>query len=403
MRNIYFQPGLSETDLEGIHRVSPSFLKTFKRSPAHAYTAYLDPNRVESDSEALRIGRILHCAILEPERFITAYAVKITVENLANELRANLAVGSEDLRAMIDNYNGSKPTKLSMSGSVAELKQRVLDAQSNLPPGLAALDPGTIDVMKGPELKLALEDINKGRIDPLPKSGTINEMRDRLLEAGVPVVLFSELVELQRRECEAKGVEIIKQEDLDLARTLRDKIRAKQASQILLDQPNCEYEVELVFRCPLTGLVLQCRIDYLIKPCEQYPNGLIADPKFVESAQIDAFRAAVRRYDYFIQAAWNATAVQAVFGTEQRPPFIWLAAEKEAPFASQYYIAAEGQIALGDHWMNRLLPVVAKCISTGVWNEYNEWLEPFEHLDPHPADLRVLDTANEWQKGKEGF
>lgn len=384
MRNIYLQPGLTLADIENIQRVSPSFLKTFKRSAAHAYNDYVDPNRVESDSEAMRIGRILHCAILEPERFSSVYAVKLTLENLANEARENLAVGSEDIRAMIDKYNSSKPTKLSLSGSVAELKQRLLDSGTDI-------DPGTVDVMKGPELKLALQGLNKDRIDPLPKSGTNNEMRDRLVAAGVPVVLFADLLEQQANDCASRGVEIIKPEDLELARTLRDKIRAKPISRVVLDHPNCEYEVELVYRCPLTGLILQCRLDYLIKPCEQYPYGLVADPKFVESAQRDAFRAAVRRYDYYIQAAWNTAAVQAVFGTDQRPEFLWLAAEKEAPFASKYYWATHNQIALGDYWMERLLPQVAKCLSTGVWPDYGDDIEP---LDPHPAEMKILEEVN---------
>jgi hypothetical protein len=383
MRKIYFQPGLTSADIENIQRVSPSFLKAFRRSAAHAWEQYVNPDRERTQSEAQRIGTVLHCAILEPERFDTDYQVALTLETVPNVLRKDLAVGSEDLRAMIDRYNASKPTKLSMSGTIPDLRQRLAEAGSNL-------DPGTLEYMKGPELKLEIEAMNKDRIEPLSKSGTIGEMRDRLLAAGVPVILLSELVELQRRECATKGIEIIKQEDLDLARTIRDRIRAKASSRILLDHPNCEYEVELVYRCPQTGLILQCRLDYLIKPCEQYPNGLVCDPKFVESAEREAFRSAVRRWGYAIQAAWNTAAVQAVFGTEDRPSFVWLAAEKEAPFASKYYWATEGQIAIGDFWMNALLPSVANCLSTGHWPDYGDEFEP---LDPQPSELKILETV----------
>ena len=145
-----------------------------------------------------------------------------------------------------------------------------------------------------------------------------------------------------------------------------------------------------MYRCPQTGLVLQCRVDYLIKPCDQYPNGLVCDPKFVESAERDAFRAAVRRYGYAIQAAWNTAAVQAVFGTEDRPPFVWLAAEKEPPFASKYYFAADEQLAIGDHWMSTLLPDVAQCVSTGHWPDYGD---DFEILEPQPSELKILETV----------
>lgn len=383
MRNVYLQPGLTLADLENVQRVSPSFLKEFRRSPAHAWAKYVDPDRVQQQSDAQRIGTMLHCAILEPERFASAYAVKLTVENLANECRQNLAVTSEDLRAMIDRYNTSKPTKLSLSGTGAELRQRIELAGTNL-------DPGTLEVMKPAELKAEIEAMNKTRIDPLSKSGTNGELRDRLLAAGVPVQLFSDLLELQRRDCADRGVELIAADEMDLARTIRDRIRAKPISQIMLDHPEGEYEVELAYRCPVTGIILQCRIDYLIKPCEQYPAGLVCDPKFVESAEEEAFRGAVRRWGYAIQAAWNTRAVQAVFGTTERPEFVWLAAEKESPFASKYWWATPNQIRIGDYWMDQLIPSVAQCLATGVWPDYGD---DIGLLEPHTYDLRILETV----------
>lgn len=383
MRKVYLQPGLTLADIDNIQRVSPSFLKPCKRSLAHAWAAYVDPDRSVEQTEAMRIGTMLHCAILEPERFATDYVVQLTPETVPDDLRANLAKGSEDLRAMIDAYNTSKPLKLSLSGSAADLRARIEAAGTNL-------DPGTLEVMKPAELKAEIEAMNKSRIDPLAKSGTNGELRDRLLAAGVPVVLFSELLELQRRECAQRGAEIVKQEDMDLACTIRDRIRAKPVSRIMLDHPEGEYEVELAYRCPVTGIILQCRIDYLIKPCDQYPNGLVCDPKFVESAEEEGFRAAVRRYSYYIQAAFNTRAVQAVFGTEERPDFVWLAAEKESPFASKYWFATPNQIRLGDYWMDRLIPEVANCIATGVWPDYGD---DIGSLEPHPYDLRILETV----------
>jgi hypothetical protein len=383
MRKIYLQPGLTLADIDNIQRVSPSFLKPAKRSLAHAWAAYVDPDRSVEQTDAMRIGTMLHCAILEPERFETEYVVRLSAESLPDDVKKNLATCAEDLRAMIDRYNNSKPLKLSATGVAADLRHRIEMAGTRL-------DPGTLEVMKAGELKAEIEAMNKSRIEPLSKSGTNSELRDRLLAAGVPVVLLSDLIDQQRKECHQRGAQIVKQEEMDLACTIRDRIRAKPVSRIMLDHPEGEYEVELAYRCPVTGIILQCRIDYLIKPCEQYPNGLVCDPKFVESAEEEAFRAAVRRYSYYIQAAFNTRAVQAVFGTEERPEFVWLAAEKESPFASKYWFATPNQIRLGDYWMDRLIPEVADCIATGVWPEYGD---DIGSLEPHPYDLRILENV----------
>lgn len=383
MRRVYLQPGLTLADVDNVQRVSPSFLKEFRRSPAHAWAKYVDPERVEDQTAAMRIGTMLHCAILEPDRFSSAYEVRLTAENVPDDMRQNLATGSEDLRAMIDRYNSSKPTKLSLSGSAADLRTRIAEAGTNL-------DPGTLEVMKPAELKAEIDAMNKARIDPLSKSGTNGELRDRLLAVGVPVVLLSDLLELQRRECASNGSELVTEDDLRLANKIKDRIRAKPISRIMLDHPEGEYEVELVYRCPVTGIILKCRLDYLIKPCEQYPAGLVCDPKFVESAEEEAFRASVRRYGYAIQAAWNTRAVQAVFGTTERPEFVWLAAEKDSPFASKYWWATPDQIRIGDYWMDRLIPDVAECLATGVWPDYGDEIGS---LEPHPYDLRILENV----------
>ena len=56
--------------------ISASGLKLFRRSPAHHYAAYLDPNRIErKPTAAMKLGTATHCAILEPERFNGEYTV----------------------------------------------------------------------------------------------------------------------------------------------------------------------------------------------------------------------------------------------------------------------------------------------------------------------------------------
>ncbi len=54
--------------------VSKSALDKIHRSPAH-YKAWLDGTDAEESSDALELGQAFHCALLEPERFASVYAV----------------------------------------------------------------------------------------------------------------------------------------------------------------------------------------------------------------------------------------------------------------------------------------------------------------------------------------
>lgn len=386
MRNTYYQHGLTAEEAANAQRVSPSFLKEFKASALRAWDKYLSPDRpVRDQTEAQRIGEALHCSTLEPQRFKVFYQPRLTPESASASIPADhrLVVGSDGLRQLIDELNASRPTKLSLTGTIPDLKQRLIDAGSEL-------DPGSIEFMKGPELKLALEELNKSRFEPIPKSGTISEMRDRLNAEGMKVSVFSDVQDAYNKHNESIGITVLTDDEFELCANVTKSVRSKPESRIVLDHPMGEYEVELVFRCPITGLILKCRADYIIKPCEQYPDGLVVDPKFVESAELEGFRAAVRRYSMEIQAAFNVMAMKAVFGTEHEPTFVWLAAEKVRPFDSVYYYASADQIRKGHKTIAALLPKVAECIRTNVWPGY---ATGFVELDLTNWDKRELEET----------
>lgn len=65
--------GVTRENYELIDRANFSKIKLLKKSPAHFLASMLQ--RAEDDTDALRIGRATHVAVLEPERFLSAYAI----------------------------------------------------------------------------------------------------------------------------------------------------------------------------------------------------------------------------------------------------------------------------------------------------------------------------------------
>ncbi len=65
-------PGMPRREYEAIEAARFSFIKHFRRTPAHAREELLHP---KEPTEALDFGNALDCALLEPERFAEEYVV----------------------------------------------------------------------------------------------------------------------------------------------------------------------------------------------------------------------------------------------------------------------------------------------------------------------------------------
>ena len=95
--------------------VNSSLLKLVGRSPAHCKAA-MDADE-KTDTEAQRLGRMIHCAALEPDRFGEAYCQAPATEDFPEAL-TDLPSYKEKAREL----------GLKVGGSKAELKARILDA-----------------------------------------------------------------------------------------------------------------------------------------------------------------------------------------------------------------------------------------------------------------------------------
>ena len=65
--------GVKRPDYERIVRVNWSTLKHLKRSPAHYRAVTME--KAQEDTDAMRVGRATHVAVLEPEMFLATHAV----------------------------------------------------------------------------------------------------------------------------------------------------------------------------------------------------------------------------------------------------------------------------------------------------------------------------------------
>jgi hypothetical protein len=55
--------------------LSASCLKSLAKSPEHCWANHLDPDRVRTESEAMQLGSLIHCMVLEPKVVDERYAM----------------------------------------------------------------------------------------------------------------------------------------------------------------------------------------------------------------------------------------------------------------------------------------------------------------------------------------
>lgn len=314
--------------------IGSSFLKAFQRSPLHAWSAYLDPEREQADKLAFRIGRAWHCALFEPAEFSGRYAEDHTDNKLTTraKLLARLRSGEIEAAALIGVPDDIGKTTKAGRELYSEIEAR----------GQIALPATDLEWIKAEAGRIGARDIL-----PADRIADVLKMAEIARAHQVSRVIFG--VDLPTIDGQA--------------RIFRDDLVAGVA------------ELSIMATDPATGVPLKIRPDYLVMPCDQFPHGVIVDGKSCQDASRDGFGRAVWNYDYGLQAALYTQVAQRTLATSGRPAFVWLAQEKTRPHAAQYFAAGDSLLEYWDGRIAELLPRVAECMASGVWPGYPATVE----------------------------
>lgn len=169
-------------------------------------------------------------------------------------------------------------------------------------------------------------------------------------------------------ELAAEGKTALTSEQYDVVSGSAKSIRSQPFMRHVLAL-DCFIEKSMVWRDPQTGIVCKMRPDLYVEPCRTFPTGLIVDVKSAADASPAGFARSAYDLLYHMQAAWYVDGYKQLYGT--RPMFVFVAAEKEAPFASAPYLAGDIQITLGQIINRRLLDQYAVCLKENRWPGYH--------------------------------
>lgn len=158
--------------------------------------------------------------------------------------------------------------------------------------------------------------------------------------------------------------------DMDRILRMGRAANTHPATRVLFAQKGL-YEASIFFTDPATGVLCKFRPDFMVMPCDLFPNGLIIDGKSCEDASPEGFARQAWNYEMHYQAALYSGGFQQHFKTRARPEFLWLAQEKEAPYACAIYSATADLVNYGRRKIRPLLELYARCAASGVWPGYS--------------------------------
>jgi len=117
----------------------------------------------------------------------------------------------------------------------------------------------------------------------------------------------------------------------------------------------------------------KCRLDALRMISGR---GCAIDLKTTVDASPKGFAREIARMDYHAQAGWYTLGLERVFGAPHR--WLWIAVEKEPPYAVAVYELAHDDLMLGRETALRWLEQWRACERSGIWPGYSDAIQSIQ-------------------------
>lgn len=166
---------------------------------------------------------------------------------------------------------------------------------------------------------------------------------------------------------EHAGKLVIGADDFDLVRRMADAVRAHPAAAELLTDGVAE--CSMTWSDEASGAPCKSRPDWL------RADGLIVDVKTARDASPGGFQRALGQYGYAVQAAWYLAGARRVL-REEPGGFVFVAVEKEPPYAVGVYAIEQQSVQAADDRIASALQRWKACTESGVWPAYSDLIEP---------------------------
>ena len=145
-----------------------------------------------------------------------------------------------------------------------------------------------------------------------------------------------------------------------------------------------ENEATFITKDATTRFDIKCRADRVTS------SGFVVDLKTTQDASAKAFAKSVATFGYHMQAAFYMRCIEQATGTIPKG-FVFVAVEKEPPFACQVFLADEEMLNIGTKLVDDLLKQLRSLteeFGTKPWPSYSEQVQTLALPEWATRDLR---------------
>lgn len=161
------------------------------------------------------------------------------------------------------------------------------------------------------------------------------------------------------------GKEILDSRDYDRAMHVREAVWSQPWAEYLLGGKGA-VEVSAFWTDAELSADCKARLDRYTADFDGLPT--VVDVKSSKDASEEAFRRSIASYDYHVQAAFYLDGLTAIQDHFRR--FIWLAVEKDPPYATALYEPSDEMLEEGRRRYKAALAQLSECQRTNHWPGY---------------------------------
>lgn len=279
----------------------------------------------EEPTPAMKFGSAFHTLVLEPEKFWEQYyLLDDAAADALKEIEAEFEAAGSPLALARERYEAT--------GELGDLES------------LFVSRPAEIKVRRG-------------------------KAWDEFVSANAGRVIVKDAVAaLHVATAKICGKEALTAEQFEKLDCMRQAVLAHAGAGRLFRKFNGESEVTILTRDAETGTPLKCRVDRI------FPNVLgsriAVDLKTCASASPEEFARAVANFRYYAQAAFYLRALDEAFPVGEPWTFVFIAVEKEPPYAVATYQLSEW-LGRGNAEIRKNLNTLKACEESGEWEGYS--------------------------------
>lgn len=169
------------------------------------------------------------------------------------------------------------------------------------------------------------------------------------------------------------GQTLLTEGDYDACRVIRDAVHANSYLNRIIVSSHSQTGTSAYWIDAISGELCKARADLLRRDI-----GLILDLKTAREADPKHFANAVANYGYHVQEAYYSDGYNYASAKLDIGGFVFLAIEKEPPYAFGVYELMPGAVAEGRAIYRKALDTYAKCKRENYWPGYPEEVTPLD-------------------------